>query len=254
MFNGIENLKIILIRQKELKSYVKTENRKYHSLGFMRHGSALFVIDGKKTLVKEGEIFFLPSGTTHEAIPLGDGATHVTLYFDATFREPTYPCTFSAEQFHEGNQMVSNIADIYKLGTQADKYRCLSFLYSLLAYLSSQENTHYDRDKFGIISPAVEYLKKHIYDCDLKVDHLHLLCGISDTYFRQIFTARFGKTPQKYILSKRLSHAHSIITGGDFETISEVALSVGFNDPLYFSKAYKKVYGLSPTESYKQNY
>jgi AraC-like DNA-binding protein len=54
-------------------------------------------------------------------------------------------------------------------------------------------------------------------------------------------------TPQEYILSKRLFHARSIIAGGDFDTVAEVAFSVGFTDPLYFSKAYKKAYGISPS-------
>ena len=138
---------------------------------------------------------------------------------------------------------------MYKFVTQADRYRCLSLLYSLLSHLSSEENAHYDEEKFSIIAPAVAYLKKHVYDSSLKVDTLYHLCGISGTYFRKIFALRFGKTPQQYILSTRLSHAKSIIASGDFDTITEVALSVGFRDPLYFSKAYKKEYGVSPSEA-----
>ena len=82
----------------------------------------------------------------------------------------------------------------------------------------------------------------------LKCEKLHRLCGISNTYFRKIFESRYGATPQSYVNSKRLSHAMSIISEGDYTTIAEVAEAVGFNDPLYFSKLFKKTHGISPKE------
>ena len=87
-----------------------------------------------------------------------------------------------------------------------------------------------------------------IYDCDLKAEILPQLCGISGTYFRKIFQANYSVTPQKYILSKRLAHAKNIIDNGDYDTISEIAASVGYSDPLYFSRAFKKKYGISPSQ------
>ena len=80
------------------------------------------------------------------------------------------------------------------------------------------------------------------------VDTLHTLCGISDTYFRKIFIARFGTSPQKYIVNKRISQAKSMLEAGDFDTISEISASVGYNDPLHFSRAFKKKYGVAPSK------
>ena len=99
-----------------------------------------------------------------------------------------------------------------------------------------------------MIEPAVSYLKAHIFDANVKADSLHLLCGISDTYFRKIFSSNFGTTPQKYIISKRMAQAKSIIDNGDFYTISQVAQAVGYSDSLYFSKVFKLIYGVSPTD------
>ena len=99
-----------------------------------------------------------------------------------------------------------------------------------------------------MITPAVDYIKKHIYDADLKTDNLHQLCGISGTYFRKIFLANFGTNPQSYILKRRLSHAKALLDSGDFTTISELAASVGYTDPLYFSRVFKKKYGESPSK------
>lgn len=252
MFNGIENIKIILIQQKEFRPYGKTESRLYNTFYFIMQGAVLCIYNGKETLAKAGDVLFVPKGTLNEFMTLCEGTRYTGIYFDANFSEATYPCCYSLEKFHEADYIAKNITDMYKSGTQADKYRCLSLLYNLLSHLAANENANYDKEKFNIIAPAVEYLKDHINDCALKVEKLHRLCGISDTYFRQIFASRFGQTPQKYILSKRLSQAKSIIAGGDFDTISEVALSVGFNDPLYFSKVYKNAYGVSPSKAFRQ--
>ena len=54
-------------------------------------------------------------------------------------------------------------------------------------------------------------------------------------------------SPQAYVLNERITHAKSIIENSDYESIREISESVGYNYPLYFSKAFKKVYGLSPT-------
>ena len=78
------------------------------------------------------------------------------------------------------------------------------------------------------------------------MDELHKLCGVSNAYFRRIFIARFGMSPKKYVVGKRLSYAKSIIDSGEFSTVKELALLVGYKDPLYFGKVFKKHYGASP--------
>ena len=124
-----------------------------------------------------------------------------------------------------------------------------------MAYISNIENLSYaEKRKFKIIDPAVEYLKSHIFDSSLKINNLHTLCGISDTYFRKIFISKFGLSPQKYIVSRRISQAKSIIDSGDFYTIAEVSESVGYNDPLHFSRAFKKKYGVSPSNINKGSF
>ena len=249
MFDGIENLKIVSVAQRENKPYVKIENRKTHTFFIRVRGAVLYDFGDEKMLSREGEVAFIPKGATYEAGILGEGAAYTAINFEADFSETPCPRVYSLEKFHDADYMASNISDMYKFGTQADRYRCLSLFYGLLSHLSAEENAHYDKEKFSIIAPAVAYLKKHVYDSSLKGDMLYRLCGISGTYFRKIFALRFGKTPQQYILSTRLSHAKAIIASGDFDTITEVAFSVGFHDPLYFSKAYKKAYGVSPSEA-----
>ena len=182
---------------------------------------------GRKIIAKEGQLMFVPKGSTYSHKILTETASYTGIHFEADY-------------------MASHLADMWNLGTQAEKYRCISLVYDLFAYLSSVEHAN-AKEKFEIIEPALAYLKEHIYDTELKIDKLHRLCGISGTYFRQIFAQRFGTTPKNYIIAKRVSHAKAIISSGDFHTIGEVAEAVGFSDPLYFSKVFRKRYGASPS-------
>ena len=111
--------------------------------------------------------------------------------------------------------------------------------------------SYQDKKKIRIITPAVEYLKKHIYDTNLEIAQLHNLCGVSDTYFRKIFVSEFGTSPKSYVMEKRVSYAKSIIDSGDFVSVKELALTVGYKDPLYFGKVFKMHYGVSPTDMNK---
>lgn len=249
MFVNIENLKIIASMHRVNRPYVKIENRRVNTFFIRTHGSVLYDFYDKTMLVNEGEIAFIPKNSSYIVKPFSDDASYTSIIFEGDFMQTPEPVCYCLENFYESEFIANRFSDMWNFGTQAERYQCISLFYSLLSYLSAIESASYsEKKKFEIIAPAVDYLKEHVYDCTLTTDILHRLCGISNTYFRQIFISRFGMTPQKYIISKRLSHAKAIISSGDFNTIGEVALSIGFNDPLYFSKVFKKMYGISPSD------
>ena len=250
MFTNIENIEIIsTYRYYSKKPFVEVDCRLDNAFLIRIEGSRLYNFGNKKIIANPGDLVFVPQGSSYNSKALSDSSVYFAINFKADFLQPTQPICYSMENFYETEFITNKFADLWNIGTQADRYQCMSLFYSLLSYLCSVEiDTDHRNSKFKMIDPAVEYLKGHIYDSKLTTDKLHRLCGISNTYFRQIFLERFGTNPKNYILSKRLSHAKAIITSCEYNTISEVALSIGFNDPLYFSKVFKKTYGISPSE------
>lgn len=255
MFKNIENLKIENIHMGTSKSNASILCRKSTSLVLRTAGCVRYVFSDRSIDVNAGDIIFLPQGSRYDFATLTDDpCDYVAIRFEADFPE-TFPFFYSIDGFQEADELKNNLSDMWKFGGQAEHYRCYSVVYNLLAYMENQEKlTYIDKKKFNIISPAISYLKKHIYDCDLKIETLIELCGISGTYFQKIFQANYAISPQKYILGKRLSHAKAIIDSGDFDTISEIAIAVGYNDPLYFSRVFKKKYGVSPSQYAKQTF
>ena len=72
-------------------------------------------------------------------------------------------------------------------------------------------------------------------------------------YLRRLFKKEVGVSPREYLLNGRMELARGIILGGlsirysDY-TVSQLAEACGFADPLYFSRVFKKYFGVSPSE------
>lgn len=249
MFTNIENLKIEDIYRGFSRKQATITCRKSTSLILRLSGCIHYDFKDFTLETHPGEIIFLPFGSTYNyRSATGEPCEYVSIRFSGDISGAA-PSVHSINNFHDAEELVNSLTELWKFGGQAEHYKCYSVFYSLLSYLENLEKLSYiDKKKFNIISPAVLYLKKHIYDCDLKIETLNQLCGISGTYFNKIFSSNYSMSPQKYIAGKRLLHAKNLIDSGDFDTISEVALSVGYNDPLYFSRAFKKKYGVSPSK------
>ncbi len=246
MFDNVENLKIISVLHKTSKPYNKVEARKTHSFNIRVCGSMQYYFEDKCITVNEGEMIFLPKGSHYEYKKASEGDTVGTIInLDGDFGN-TSPSHYSIRDFYDSEYIMYHFAALWE---QGQKYQCLAMMYSLLDYVLHLETLQYeDKKRLNLIEPAEVYLQKHIYDCDLKIDELHRLCGISHTYFRKIFIARFGTSPKNYVISKRFSYAKSIIDSGEFSTVKELAQLVGYKDPLYFGKLFKQHYGVSPAD------
>ncbi|MBR5156485.1 MAG: AraC family transcriptional regulator [Clostridia bacterium] len=253
MFKNIENFKIEDIHAGTAKKSSSVLCRNRSSLVLRTSGAVRYTFSDQILEIYPGDIIFMPRGCCYDFVTLTDApCNYVSVRIESDASETT-PFVYSIKDFPEYTEFENKLSDMWKFGGPAERYRCYSIIYNLLAYMKNQEKIAYtDKKKSHLISPAVSYLKKHIYDCDLKIDTLIQLCGISGTYFQKIFQANYSISPQKYILNKRLSHAKAIMDSGDFDTISEIATSVGYTDPLYFSRAFKKKYGFSPTHYIKQ--
>jgi len=248
MLDHMENIKIVSSLRRPARPYVKVPFRKTHSLFIRVRGSMEYSFPDQKLTVPEGNLVFIPKGSCYEARLLsGADPLYMAIHFVADSTEPLKPFCCSLGDFPDREYLINCFADMWSFGTPAEKYKCYSLFYSLLYYLSEQTRSA-ENSKYSLIDPAIAYLKEHMYDCGLKTDRLHRLCGISGTYFRELFAARFGTTPHSYLLSRRLSYAMSILRSGDFHSIGEVAQATGFSDPLYFSKLFKKAYGVPPSD------
>lgn len=248
MFESMENLKLISSFHKSMNNFKKIDKRQTSGFIIKVKGYSDYFIDGKTLRVNEGEMIFLPKDASYTVTTYCENENlYTSINFQADLTNPK-PKVYSLVNFYSTQYLNQNFSELWRFGNPSDKYKCLSLLYELISFLCRTE--HLDRDekrKYAIIEPAIKHLKAHLYDSDLKIKKLHLLCGVSDTYFRRIFQSRFNITPQEYVIRSRIDYAKSIIESGDYDSINEVAKLVGYDDAMYFSKAFKKKYGFCPS-------
>ena len=250
---NIDNLKLIVASSGISKNRTGITSRKYNSFIFRTSGSATYNFENKKLIINKGNALFIPKGIPYSFEINHPDTKYVSISFEADIENPE-PKVYSFENFSESDFICNNFPELIKLGNRFEKYQCYAVFYNFLSFINLAETTDSkDKQKFEVILPAINHLKKHIFDTRLKTGRLHALCGISDAYFRRIFLKEFGISPSQYITEKRLSQAKSLIDNGDFDSISEIALSVGYSDPLYFSRQFKKRYGISPLNMSKRN-
>lgn len=102
------------------------------------------------------------------------------------------------------------------------------------------------------------YLKESIafieqnFQNDISVEDIAAFCGLNRSYFGKIFKKAVGKTPQEFLLSYRMIKATELLKLTQL-SIGDISNAVGYTDQLHFSRAFKRVYGVSPREWRKHN-
>lgn len=96
------------------------------------------------------------------------------------------------------------------------------------------------------IQDAVAYIKGN-YMSEITVGMLANTAKMSESNFYSVFKKQMGVPPISYLNNYRLSIAADKLTD-TARRIGEISYSVGINDPLYFSKLFKKTYGMTPKE------
>lgn len=97
-----------------------------------------------------------------------------------------------------------------------------------------------------IVTLVKDHVKKNYAD-ELDLNTIAQNLGFSSSYLTKIFNKVENTTPSKYIRNYRMQIAKQLLAGSDM-TISQVASSVGYNDPFHFSKSFKSTFGISPTD------
>jgi len=96
------------------------------------------------------------------------------------------------------------------------------------------------------IEQSIAYMREHL-DQPLPVAKLAALANVSPSHFFALFKRRTGCAPMDYFTHLRMQHARQLL-GATSANVKEVAAALGYDDPFYFSRVFKLVNHVPPSE------
>jgi len=103
----------------------------------------------------------------------------------------------------------------------------------------------------ALVKRAVAYFHQHFHH-PLSRQEIVKAIGVSERYFSQIFHQELGLTPWDYLTRYRIQQAKTLLLDSS-DSITTVAQQVGYDDPSYFGRVFRKHVGLSPNAYRKEH-
>lgn len=219
---------------------------------YLKKGDVTYTTEGKNYRVKSGEIILTRPGYRHNILfNRKDTYDRYAILFDEGLLPAPLPKAADVISFDD-NSFIAEIfhkTDYYCAQLSKDALgRMLAHLTEevlcnvLLNLTSTPEDTAlYTANP--IVRKAVAYIRQHL-DCD--VAQLCAQLHITDSYLHRLFVRHLGISTKRYILSKRMQKARSLIRAGKKPT--EIFTACGFTEYCTFFRNYKHYFGYPPSE------
>ena len=221
--------------------------RRSHGFIIKLRGETEYSFGDKKTVLSEGQVLFVKKSSSYYIKEITPGYSYI-INFDAV----TVPDSQIEKLLLPENMDVSTLAEkMFRFNGRGNVYGVMSCLYALLEKTRSGAELYLSLRDRKILAPVETYLSEHITDGELCYESLAELSGVSEAYLRRIFKKRYGISPAGYVMRERIRISCSMLISGEVQTVERIALSVGYRDPLYFSRIFKKYMGVCPSE-YRQ--
>lgn len=108
---------------------------------------------------------------------------------------------------------------------------------------SNGDNKHLDQ--------ATTFIERN-YQNPISIGDIANHCRLDRSYLSRLFQKAFSIGPKQYLLNVRMSMAKNLLQDASLP-IKVIACSVGYNDQLHFSRAFKQHFDLAPTEWRKRH-
>lgn len=151
----------------------------------------------------------------------------------------------SAEVENKDVEFVHHVSEMKHLSEVEEKFA--SFCKELSNAIAGQRESV--NQKQAVL--ARDYIEKNYMNVNMSLNMVCAHLCMSTSYFSTIFKNATGETFIEALTRVRMEKAKKLLESTSMKSY-EVALSVGYNDPHYFSSTFKKHMGMTPTEYSKQ--
>lgn len=217
-----------------------------NQLHFVTDGKCHVLCGGDEAELCPGKAVSIRRGEYYTETMIDDDASlthhrHIWInYIGEPYRD--LPRFFS---FSPYKSRIDDIFDeLFRRSDRINEFMLLSALYGIFALIKSEAAQ--DSSENSYIAECRRYLRAN-YAENIRLSDAARHLGITPKYLSRLFRAVTGVTFGEYLAHTRLSVAEAELCKRS-DTVENIARSVGFSDPLYFSRVFKKHYGVPPSE------
>ena len=212
---------------------------------YCTQGSGAFRFSGQELPYREGEVVVIPPMLSHSnASEEGFRNIHINL------REPLFSFREPLLVRDDSNRFLLDAfraALTHYTSSHPERTALLSAYGNLIcACLVAYQTT---RRHTAVVDMIEREINQRYGDCAFELDTYLKGLPFSYEYLRKLFQKEIGLTPHQYMQRKRLQIASELLLSAipADGSVADVARACGFHDPLYFSRMFKKHFGISPS-------
>lgn len=233
--------------------------REYYKFHYILEGKGVFETNGQRYELRKGQGFLVTPGTIcyYEADAeqpwtycwIGfDGIKASALIRQAQLSDESPIYTWEKSEFFEHSIEQMKQSKSMKAGREL---KLTGLLYLWLAAMidcrgSELKQKVKENSKEHYIAQVVHFIEVN-YANKITIQSIAQFVGLQRSYLSALFKDVMGISLQDYLISYRMRKACELLSGTSL-MIGDIARSVGYEDPLLFSKMFKKSMQLSPTQ------
>ena len=225
------------------------KNRPFHGLVLNEANGErdYYFSDGTVMRTEGNQLFYLPKGSSYRVVPVENALPNNCCYainFYADISDEPF-----AMSFRDPEPIIKAFREAaYEWRRQGEfsHMAVRKILYEIILAAAEEQAKRYTPSATErLIAPAIERMNSSFTDNGLSVSALARDCGITESYFRRIFTEKFGISPKEYLIRLRIGYAKDLLSVGGI-SVSEAAAICGYAEPTHFSREFSKRVGVSP--------
>ena len=277
MLNGTKELAHIVYNDSSVKLLSDTRFTKNNRICFATHwhdrlelisvreGSFKLTLKSEEYIIQKGDLAVIMPREPHSGVPGKDGVLFDVImfepssFFNATnasskYLEPLDRSTAAFKTVVTDTETVkladTLISELKKPESPETTLKSIGMVYELLGMLFSRcarpytpENNIDER-----FANVLEYVNDHFAE-NITTAQISAEFGYDEAYFCRRFLKATGLTAMRYIMILRLEAAKELLKDPSrIRTVGEVATACGFSDVSYFTKCFRKHFGITPSE------
>jgi two-component system response regulator YesN len=141
------------------------------------------------------------------------------------------------------NELVTDLLSI-------DNFRELDiYMRSKIVALCKSSSIQEEGSKNKLVAETKKYIEDH-YNEDISLEELAKEICVSPNYLSRLFRDKTGENYIEYLTNIRINKAKELMMSTEM-SVKEISYNIGYNDPNYFSRLFKKIEKVSPSEYVK---